>query len=150
MATFSEIINSIKRAITRATPLSGSNCSIEQTENGRIINVHPQNLPPQFKPVKLTGTIDANGFYEGDLYGDGTFAPATQTGIKIWIWGLYIDPTDPQGFWLARQTLFIMGGSEVITWEIIPNLPLIPDTTNNYFLMSLNGVVQWVQAGNCK
>lgn len=151
MITFAEIIDSLKRSIVRNTPLAGEGCHVEQGESGRIIHIDPPPLPPPFIPVKITSGPDANGWYKGDAYENGTTLPKTRSDIYIWVWGMKISSTSsPQGFWLSRLSGVIIGGQMVQVHEVFPNIPIVPSSLKNYFLMSLKGVVQWVEASECK
>jgi hypothetical protein len=99
----------------------------------------------EFLPIKLTAGPDSLGFYECSVYGNGTLAAATETAQAAWIWGFFVATTGQQGFWLARRK--DVSGDTL--YEVVPNLPIAPDSTNDYYLRLHAGFIEWIPAGQC-
>jgi hypothetical protein len=149
MVSFGEIVARLTGAIRRATPLAGEGTSVQETAAGTIISADPPDLPLPFVPVSVTGPIDADGYYPCSLYQNGTWEAATVTGQKMLLWGMYIDDTATQGFYLARPVVATIATVPTEVWEVVPNIPKVPDVTNSYILMSVAGVVRWILASQC-
>ena len=149
MASLAKRFAEMDERIDAITPIQGEGIEIEPTPAGAIISADPEPPPLPFVPIALTAGPDAEGFYTCSVYGNGTRNAATLTGQTAWIWGLYVATTGLQGFWLARLAVKAVASVDAGVWEVIPNLPIVPDATYTYVLMAVAGVVQWVKAGDC-
>jgi len=151
VVSLGDILRTVRDWVTEAQPIDGENVTTEQTPNGTRINVELPPHPPMSVPVKLTSGPDVDGFYMCDVYGDGTDNPATQSNQSVIIWGMYPSSAGTQGFWQATSGKGAVASADpaVAVWEVFPNLPIVPDSVKTYFLISVAGVMQWVEAGDC-
>jgi hypothetical protein len=104
---------------------------------------------PQFYPAKITGVIDANGYYPCSVYLAGTSDADPKAGEKLLLWNMDVLGTDLQGFYLVRPIVVVIGTTDTVVWEAVNTLPRIPGAAANYGLMCIAGKVQWVWAGAC-
>jgi hypothetical protein len=101
-------------------------------------------------PIKITaakGTTTA-GYYDGDIYGDGTGESATLEDQLILVTGFDIDAATTQGFYFAQTRIVTIVATETTIFEVLPGYP-IPPASGNYDLVSEAGVVSWKQWVDC-
>jgi hypothetical protein len=119
--------------------------------DGRTVQVNKGVFTalPQFYPAKITGVLNANGYYPCSVYLQGTSDADPKTSQLMLLWNMDVLGTDVQGFYLVRPIVVTIGATDTLVWEAINPLPHLPDSTNNYGLMSIAGKVRWVWAGAC-
>ncbi len=93
--------------------------------------------------VKIVGGKDMAGYYEADLYGNGSAETATQASVSVALREFDITYTDPQGFYLATPV-----SGEADTYEVVGQVPA-PPAAGNYYLRSSAGLLSWIEAGGC-
>ncbi|MBT7161906.1 MAG: hypothetical protein HN904_03955 [Victivallales bacterium] len=101
-------------------------------------------------PIKITaakGTTTA-GYYDGDVYGDGTAESATLEDQLILVTGFDVDAATTQGFYFAQTRIVTIVATETTIFEVLPGYP-IPPASGNYDLVSEAGVVSWKQWVDC-
>ena len=119
--------------------------SVTYDPNGISLSIPPP-LPGSAAPilVKLTGGKDMSGYYVGDVYANGTDEASTAQDVSIALRGFDVNINDSQGWYLAT---LLSGETDV--FEVVGQTP-IPPTTGTYFLQSADGVLSWMEAGNCE
>jgi len=115
------------------------------TYNPTGIDVAIPSTPPTQRVciVKLVGGKDMQGYYEADVYGNGSAEASTQQSVSVALRGFDITIADPQGYYLATP---IVG--EPGFFEVVGQTPA-PPASGTYYLRSVDGVLGWYEAGQC-
>lgn len=105
---------------------------------------------PQLCPVKITGAIDANGYYPCSVYKAGTADTAPLTSQLLKLWNMDVPETEEQGFWLASPAIVDIDGTDTEIWEAVNTLPQVPadlasPRVNDFALVCINGQVKWLK-----
>lgn len=115
--------------------------SVSYTPSGIWIAIPPPPVPMVI--VKLTAAKDMSGYYQGDVYGNGTQEAVTAEDVAVALRGFDVDVTDDQGCYLATPVF-----GEDATYEVVGQMP-IPPATGTHYLRVVDGVIKWIEAGTC-
>jgi hypothetical protein len=99
-------------------------------------------------PVKITGA-KSGSYYPGSVYGSGTAETATETGKNILLTGFEIDHTATQGFYFAQPKVIDIAGTDTLIYEVLPQDPIAPDSSNTWVLANVAGVKKWLAVYDC-